>query len=114
MFEINSAFAEPFGYRFEFPSAPLSGGRETIYLSNGSPTTKELKEEEALRYKKVLLAFDWNHVENPVNPEVITLVPDDISVLFRARLGGIYHEARLGLSTSSDIDKLLHDLDLIK
>jgi hypothetical protein len=114
VFEINPAFSEPIGYRFEFPSASSPGGKMTVYSYRGSAVVSELEEEDVARYRKALLAFDWNRVENVPDPAVVAIVPDDIGILFRARLGGVYHEARVGLSTSSAVDRLLHDLDIFK
>jgi len=114
VFEINPAFGDPVGYRFEFSSGVPVTGVKTTYSLRRAPVRTELREEEAARLRSLLLAFDWNHVENAQDPEVISMVPDDIGITFRARLGGIYHEAVVGLSNSNAVERLLRDIEVFK
>ncbi len=112
--EISPAFGEPIGYRFEFSDGVPVNGVKTIYSLRRAPLRTELREEDAARFRSLLLAFDWNHVENAQDPNVVSMVPDDTGIVFRARLRGIYHEAIIGLSNSSAMERLLRDIEVSK
>ena len=112
--EICPAFQDPIGFRFEFFEGADPRAVKTSYSYRGHPKRSELSAEHAKEIRAALLAFDWNHVENPEEPEGLRMVPDDIGVLFRARLGGVYHEAVVGLSNSAAIEKLLRDIHVFE
>jgi hypothetical protein len=114
VFEINPAFKDPIGLRFEFWEGTNPRAVKTNYSYRSDPKRMELSAEQAKEIRAALLAFDWNQVENSEEPDVIRIVPDDIGVLFRARIGGVYHEARVGLSNSQSIEKLLRDIKVIQ
>ena len=114
VFQISPPFQDPVGFRFEFFGEDLRHAVKTSYSYRGPITRNKLSAERAKRIRAVLLAFDWNQVPDPKYPGVIQMVPDDIGILFRARVGGVYHEAVIGLSESSAIERLLREIGVIE
>ena len=112
--EIDPPSAEPFALRYEFPPDDPSRGVKTAYAPDRPARQTFLTRAETTRLHALLFAFDWNHAEDPQDPNSARLVPDDTSVLFRARIGSVYHETRVGLANSTALEHLLRDLGLLK
>ncbi len=112
--ELDPAFGEPIGVRYEFNQRNDSRGARTTYSPRHPDRQTFLDAAEVARLRTLLLAFDWNHAVDPQDPNATRLVPDDPIVLFRARTGSVYHEARVGLSNSTALDHLLRELGLLK
>ena len=112
--EIDPAFAASSGFRYEFPPDDPARCIQTLYAPNRPARQTFLSRSETARLRTLLRAFDWNQAEDPQDPNVVRLVPDDTLVLFRARVGPAYHEVRSGLSNSTALGGLLHQLGLLK
>ena len=111
--EIAPAFAASSGFRYEFPPDDPSRCVQTTYAPNRPARQTFLSRRETARLRTLLRAFDWNQAEDPHDPNDVRLVPDDTLVLFRARVGPAYHEVHTGLSNSTALEHLLHELGLL-
>lgn len=112
--ELDPANGEPTGVRLEFDQDDPSRSVKTTYAPGRPARQTFLNAAETARLKAALLAFDWNHAEDPQDPTATRLVRDDTIILFRARVGSVYHEVRVGLANSTALDHLLHQLGLLK
>jgi len=111
--EIRPAFSEPTGYRFEFYAEPREAFR-TAFGRHGKIVRERIPEEEAERIRSVWTSFDWRQIEDPLEEGVIVMVPDDLGIEIRARCEYSRHEAKIGISRSSSVRKLLIDLGILE